>query len=357
MAEKRFQVWVRNKYGAIIGHSAPSDKPLFNNADRIARIFYRLGAYRRLSWFMLRHGVSPRHIIRTQFPLLEPRASAPLLVSLEFTNLCNLRCVYCASPVSQRKRGFMSREILARTVEGIKRLGVSRVRVVGEGESTLHPDFALFMGELGAAAPFVSIVTNCQWKHPQHTIDALLAAPTRLIEISVDSANKAGYEQSRPGGRFENLIENLQLLKAAKQKTGSKTLTNIRLMVRPSERPLEKQLTAFWRKYADTVMPQPLVERKDQPYVDDLYKPAQFDDQSYPKCSLPFKELIVNWNGDMPLCGFSVQQVGAPGLVVGNVMTKPLDQLWNEEVMRQYREGHCQRDPAKMAICKGCSGV
>jgi MoaA/NifB/PqqE/SkfB family radical SAM enzyme len=177
-----------------------------------------------------------------------------------------------------------------------------------------------------------------------------------MVEVSVDGGDKEIYENSRRGGVFEQLIENLELLRASKQNRRSQTITNIRLMLRPSERSLEKRFMAFWRNYADTVMPQYLLERKHLAYKENVYTSAQWYDDSYPKCAAPFKELEINWNGDVPLCKFSAQQIGAPGLVLGNVNTDLLGDLWIGSVMRQYREGHYKRNPQKMPICKGCTG-
>ena len=306
---------------------------------------------------MLRRGISPRHLLRSQFPRLAGFPRCPLVVSLELTNHCNLRCVYCTSPVSQRPRGLMDQATFSRALSGIRTLGVDRARLVGNGEPTLHPDLGSFVQELARTAPFVSIVTNGQWTHPARTISALLDGPLDMVEVSVDSSTKAGYESSRPGGSFERLLRNLLALREAIDNRPCRTLVNLRLMTRPTERGMEGNLRAFWRRYADTVMLQPVVERTTQPAVKDMYRPVQFDQRSYPACSLPFKELQVNWNGDVPLCALSAQQLPPVGLIVGNVMEQSLHELWSHSLMEQYRQGHRDRDCRKMEICEGCSGV
>lgn len=332
-----------------------SRRPVFDNSDRIARILNRLNAYKRLSWHMWRRGVPAREILRTQFPTIEPNPDRPALVSVEFTNYCDLRCIYCTSPLGLRPRGFMARETFERFLEGVRQLGVRRVRVVGNGESTLHPEFTSFISALGSVGPYVSLLTNGQWKCSEDIIMAMLEAPVDMVEFSVDGGNKEDYEKSRLNGIFERLIENLKLLNSSKKTLRSRTITNIRLMLRPSERAAEKQLMAFWQNYADTVMPQYVLARKHLVYSEDIYSPAQFQNHSYPKCAAPFKALEVNWNGNVPLCSNSAQQVGAPGLILGNVLTDMLGDLWNGSMMKQYREGHYRREISKIPICKGCS--
>ena len=144
----------------------------------------------------------------------------------------------------------MQKEVFDRLVEGIKQLGVRRIRVIGNGEPTLHPDFALFTKQLAKAAPYLSVLTNGQWRRPKDIIHALLQAPVSMIEFSVDAATKDGYEKSRLGGSFERIIENLKLLKETKRRVGSRAIINLRIMMRPSERAVERQLRAFWQNFA-----------------------------------------------------------------------------------------------------------
>ena len=103
-------------------------------------------------------------------------------------------------------------------------------------------------------------------------------------------------------------------------------------------------------------MPEYILERHFLGYGEDVYRPVQFHNRSYPKCSAPFKALDVNWNGDVPLCSNSVQQVGPPGLITGNMLTHTMDELWRGGLIRQYREAHLTRDAGRMPICQGCTG-
>jgi uncharacterized Fe-S cluster-containing radical SAM superfamily protein len=256
------------KFGAIVQNFG--NNPLFNSSNRVARILYRLSAYRRLSWHILRRGVPAREILRTQFPFIEPNPRAPTLVSVEFTNYCDLRCVYCTCPLGLRPHGFMQRATFERLLDGIKQLGVRRVNVVGDGESTMHPEFTSLIRELCRSVPYVLVLTNGQWKRPKDIINAMLEARVSVVEVSVDGGDE-GYEKSRLGGHFERLLENLTLLSTSKRKLRSRTMTYICLMLRPSECVVERELMAFWNNYADVVMPQYLLERRHLAFKKDVY--------------------------------------------------------------------------------------
>lgn len=330
---------------------------LVDNADRLARIAYRFNSYRRIALHMLRNGVPFYDIVRTQFPRVAPDPYRPVMVTLEFTNYCNMSCVYCSSRLGLRERGFMSEQTFAKAAEGIARMGVSRVRVVGGGEPTLHPRFDRFIPELAQVTRYLSVLSNGQWRNPGSVVSTMLSAPVRMIEVSVEGTEKERYEGSSQRGSFERLLANLALLKEERDRRKARVLINLRIMVRPSDRGREGRLKSFWKKYCDTVMLQRLVEVKTLDRVDDLFKPAQFVDESYPVCSIPFKEIGINWNGDVPLCFNSLAQYGPPGYIVGNVNTDNLGDIWNGEVLKQYRRAHRKRIKELMPICKGCSGV
>jgi len=238
----------------------------------------------------------------------------------------------------------------------VKELGVNRVRIVGNGESTLHPAFPSMLRAIAQSTRFVQLVTNGQ-RLSADKIDAILTAPVRLLDISAESNDKEGYERSRIGGNFERLLDNLKRLKERKRNLRALTLTNIRVMLRPSERANEQKILAFWRGYADTVMPQYIIQDKLVGDIDpDVYISAQRDKDSYPQCTVPFKSLVVYWNGNVPLCAPSSEQTGFPeGIVLGNINETSLAQLWKHPTLRQYRYGHRRRELNKIPICKSCT--
>ena len=332
-----------------VGRSA-----LFDNFNRIARILYRRRAYAKMILHAGGRRVPLLDLIRTQFPFVLPDARVPPQVTVEFTNVCNLKCIYCTNPLGLRPRGFMSVETFSRLVRGIRECGVNRVRVIGNGEPTLHPDFTRFVSELARSTRYVSVLTNGQWRS-EEVFYAMLNAPVDLIEISVDGMTEEDYEKSRIGGCFNKLLRNLRQLQGAKRELRASSLINIRLMLRPSQRAVEKQLITYWREYADAVMPQYVLKRPQLNYDEDVYIGFHLDAQTYPKCSLPFKDLGVNWNGEVPLCAGSATQIGPPGLILGTINHHSLRELWNSQIMRQYRAGHRDRQLEKIPICKGCA--
>ncbi len=186
-------------------------------------------------------------------------------------------------------------------------------------------------------------------------LNAILTAPVRLVEISVDGGTKKQYEESRVGGSFDRLVMNLKRLKEVRDRHHAPTFINLRVMLRPSQQDYENALLTFWRPLADCVMRQYVIKRKELDNDADVYENVQRKLGEYPKCSLPFKDLDITWSGDVPVCHYSAAQVGEPGLILGNISRDTLLSLWNSPTMKQYREAHRHRNEAKMPICSGCS--
>lgn len=328
-------------------------RPLFDNANRVTRIRSRIPAYRKLLLQALRKGVPVSDLVRTQFPFILPDAVYPPLVTMEFTNICNLRCVYCSSPLGLRPRGMMTRDTFRSCMQGFRALQIKRVRVIGNGEPTLHPDFSDFIEELVNTVKFVSVLSNGHWRNLD--ISRTLVK-TDVVEISIDAGEESEYEDSRVGGQLDTVKRNLIVLRERREQVHSKCLINIRLMLRPSQKPIESQQLKFWQDYADTVMPQYIVKRKNVDWDKDIFYSVHQQASSYPTCTLPFKALDIIWTGDVPLCSGSATQIGPPGLIVGNVNTGMLEEMWNGETMNKYRDGHRHRKLDQIPICKGCVG-
>src|SRR5678815_2010075 len=322
----------------------------FDNTNRLARVRYRLKLYGK-QLIASRGKVPFTELIRTQFPFVLSDAVAPPKLGVELTNYCNLACPYCSSPLRLRPQGLMEPTTFCNLVRQVKECGIPWISVCGNGEPTLHPKFPNYVRQLAAATKFLELTTNWQ-RVNQEIIYSVLKAPVNLMHVSVDGGNKEEYESMRIGGKLERLLQNLTLLNQVKEETNSSTLINIRIMLLPSQCADEQRLVNFWRGYGDVVSKQYVFNHDSLSYGYNslAYKPGA-------RCSLPFKILDVNWNGNVPLCTYSRMQTGKPdGLSIGNINEKSLLEVWHGQIIKQYREGHRYRKEELLPICRRCPG-
>jgi len=131
-----------------------------------------------------------------------------LVVSLEFTNVCNFKCPFCpqayedlpmqpgGSPYD-RKHGFMSRAVFDRAVAECRH--VARIVELGFfGEQTLHPLYLDFMSTL-ASRPF-QLETNTNVSMVTHDMmRAWITSKFDLVRLSLDAITPEVFNIARPG--------------------------------------------------------------------------------------------------------------------------------------------------------------
>jgi MoaA/NifB/PqqE/SkfB family radical SAM enzyme len=278
-------------------------------------------------------------------------AGAPATISVELTNVCQLRCPHCDAqhPAIRGPAGYMSDATFARLVAQLRQMPVRNLRIIGGGEPLLHPNVAAWLPQLRGLASLTTLTTNGQRLTEEITLAAIQTLD--VIEVSVASDNAAGFERSRTGGDFEKVLRNLERFRVLRDRRKSRTLVHVRVMLRPSEVPTTDRLLAFWRSHGDVVSSQRLQDYFGE--EGDVFERGTVED--YPPCMIPFRVLGIGWDGVVPLCRTSAFQTGSPqGLVLGNINDTTLSELWRSDLLRQYQDAHVRRDPTNMPICHKC---
>ncbi|MES2587911.1 MAG: radical SAM protein [Bacteroidota bacterium] len=330
--------------------------PFWDNTDLLAKILYRWNSHGILFVKAVKKRASLRNLLITRFPFRFKDSLVPPSLHIEFTNSCNLKCVYCNNPHFEHPRNIMSDEVFKQMVDHLKKSSIDRI-CIGGGEATIHPKFKEFTLELAKHSRILTIVSNGQWKD-ESIIKTLLIAPIDFIEVSVEAGSKEDYEQMRVGGSYDLLIKNLLLLKKLRKELKSKSHINLRLMVRPSQRgKIEKESFDFWKAYGDSIMPQYVLKTEGVDTISDVFLPKQMSLDAFPKCSLPFRNIQIRSNGDIPICQISGSALNpAKKLIAGNILNHSMLEIWQNETFKNYREGHRFDKHELIPICKGCKG-
>ena len=328
--------------------------PIFDNTDRLNKIARRFNAYLHFRHTSIARPNRLTEIIATQFPFWFNDFDYPPILTVELTNACNLSCTYCDSPLGLRKRGFMKDEVASRLLSQLEHQPARRVRLVGTGESTLHKKFTEISKGIIKNSCYVTLVTNGHWEH-ENMARTLAELDFGMIEFSVDAGDENDFYKSRKGD-LNRLIQNMKLLRFYLKENNSKTLVNVRVMIRPSNESKTNQYIKEYRKLAHTAFPQYVTVSRNFKYKEDVYFYTQKMDNSIPRCVLPSKDLEIRYTGDVLLCGPSARQIGEPGMIAGNIMHSTIKEIWNGEVFSNYREWHRKNQNQNLNMCKGCNG-
>jgi radical SAM protein with 4Fe4S-binding SPASM domain len=248
----------------------------------------------------------------------------------------------------------MDRAVQKRIIEDVKKYRINRVKI-GGGEPTLNPDFFDFCKELSQNTRFLSVVTNAQWRDAT-MIKYLIESKLSMIEVSVDAGGKSVYESSRVGADYDLLQNNLRELIAYRNKMKSKTLIKIRLMLRPSTMHLERTESELWKNCSDAVLPQYIMKSPESDYESDVFISYNSQNNIIPRCTVPFKDLQVRVNGDVPYCQILGSKLNKQDrMIAGNLLKTDISAIWNKEI-KKFRDEHRNRQHNLTEICRSCKG-
>ncbi len=136
----------------------------------------------------------------------------PLLMVLELTDVCNLRCSFCTFRRDRPSDDLLTLEELRRLFKDAVGIGLAAVSITGGGEPMLHPHFAEVVRMAARAGLVVAVTTNGTLIRERNLSSF---APCDVVVMSLDSlganrmANHAG-----PAIR-DRVLGGLRLLRAA----------------------------------------------------------------------------------------------------------------------------------------------
>ena len=147
---------------------------------------------------------------------------APVLVTVDPTNRCNLNCVWCnAKFIRQQRHNSLSATALTRIAEFLPQwgrdfdgghYGVEAVCVAGGGEPLLNPATAEFVDRLARNGIQVGLVTN--GTRIRDFVDPL--SQCTWVGVSMDAASSQTFNQLKglpaSSDAFERTIENIAVL-------------------------------------------------------------------------------------------------------------------------------------------------
>lgn len=262
----------------------------------------------------------------------------PEIYQIELTNACNLSCDFCPRdlPGIRREDTFLDIDLAATIAE--RDLGGSYfVEFQLAGEPTLHKQFneiiKLFKGKV-----LTGLSTNGSSVHG--CVEGLLTLD--YLTISIDSVEE--YEKVRPGGKWDRLVRNIDMLLEAK---GEALFPHIDLQLiefpgveRQRELLLELCEQRGWGKH--TVV---------RTIPDCFLSITREMKQSRRKelCLNPWMSVSVQADGDCSSCCFSFGKE----IVYGNLKHQSLQEIWEtSEELKKFREEHLTKQ--YRPLCARC---
>lgn len=156
--------------------------------------------------------------IQAPAPLVDPFLRAITYLRVSVTDRCDFRCVYCMSEhmTFLPKREVLSLEELDRLCTAFVRLGVRKLRVTG-GEPLVRKNIMQFferMGRhLGDGLDELTVTTN--GSQLKRFAGQLFDVGVRRINVSLDSLDKAKFQEITRWGRLDQVLEGIEAAREA----------------------------------------------------------------------------------------------------------------------------------------------
>jgi MoaA/NifB/PqqE/SkfB family radical SAM enzyme len=381
---------IRRPHGASItdGHRALESRRAkmrrFTQEWKAGAVVTALNNFRRRrEWFV--DGISARQasnllLAGTHFALRrEVVRSWPVLVKVDISPLCNLRCTYCvhASPgqddalLSQVFRGHQMMSVerferIAREIGGRS----AAVALYYVGDPLMHPDLSAICAVAARFRLNSHVSTNFSFGLSDDQLSALVASGLSHLTVCVDGMTQEHYDRTRVGGRIDRVLDNLDRLLAIRRELGRR-LPKVEVQYIKYQHNLDEiedaarwagergvdQFTDYWGNlynYADIA-----------PERYDVLGPKR--PSGLPLCAWPHFAMQIKWDGDvLPCCYHRVAEQYRPdgdSRPIGNVFTTSVAEVWNSPAYRNLRR--LVADPRRSTtepelggtFCEGCPAV
>jgi radical SAM protein with 4Fe4S-binding SPASM domain len=296
----------------------------------------------------------------SQVPLLrEIVRKNPLILQIETTNVCNAKCVFCAYPNMQRKRGVMAPAMFAQIIDEYAAMGggpVSLTPLVGDALIDPH-----FMGRLGVLSDSprisqISMTTNgiAFERYSDEEIQRILTV-CDCIQISVGGLDAQTYRVLYGVDKFPKVLEAVS--RVLKLRKAVADPSHINLAFRTNDWLFElrfrRQLEEFRRHGA---------------YVSHIWTYANYSglvqsDKSLKmeviagtmekcqQCVYAAIHMAIGWDGRITACG-CVDFEGRD-LRIGQVGEESLSEVWSGEKRRAILNAFASGKLPQ--ICRDCS--
>jgi len=274
----------------------------------------------------------------------------PIHLDIENTNVCNLKCPYCATTTAawgSSKKGMLTLPLYKRIIDEGADNGLYSIKLSLRGEPLLHKDLA----DMVAYAKKKGIIdiyfnTNAVLL-TQDTSSRLIDAGLNRISISADGWNKKSFEKNRKGARFDIVYNNIILLRKIRSQKGVNfPKIRIQAVMLQEIREHWDEYLKLWEPLSDEIGY--LDARKEGRGIDHKGLKANW------ACPFLWQRMTILWDGTiLPCLMHGVEDLSL--MALGNVKDVTIKELWSGKRNNFYRILHKEGKSHKIEACDKCS--
>jgi len=289
-------------------------------------------------------------------------ARAPFAINFELCNECNTNCVFCRSikgdipnqnphgSSAHIPKGKMPLELFQEVIEQVKDYLLIAILYVN-GEPLLYKNIYIaikFANERYIATMIASNGLILTEVNSSKLIDAGL----NFLKVGISGFSQHTYEVQHKIGNVEIVKKNLTDLAKAIKSKNSKLLVMFDFFVYDYNQHEVEDAKEFAKKHNFIFNLRPGLEKTEESLT------PHIANQQLKKvttcCDWPWKMLTVNWDGGIyPCCDYLIWSNSKPYAIFERGATNLL-QLWNSNILQQYRKIHSKQGRQAIDVCRNC---
>lgn len=362
------------------------------SVNKLIKIEKEISDFLRVSPFSqnyLLNSPSGKNAISAPINLSET-ADEPIIVNIEVTTHCNLRCAYCARSFVKKPQKHMSVEVFKQLLTILPH--AYRVTLVGLGETLLHPDIVELVEEASRSKRRIGIVTNAMNLNESLSLK-LIDAGLDSIAFSIDTPDQDTADKIRAGSKIDRISENIknfvhisknsrQISTAVFSAISYDTVFRLKALIdlvsdlgvhvlmltdlnflenrnntinkNANQEIIQAIKEAIVYSFSQKSLPILSVHALEEFGLFERYKdflllhPEKILDRSKTRkwCYSPWQTIPIDVDGNVTICDCQ------PSNIIGNIFTDPFSKIWNGVRMNNFRKELISSNPP--ATCLAC---
>ncbi len=273
----------------------------------------------------------------------------PLCLEVESSYACNFRCPNCPRFVSDvQLGGNMSLDIFQDVITESKEMKLDSIFLDHGGESLLNknlPEFVRMCKDVNIKDIMIS--TNASLLTRDLSRQLVENGITK-INFSIDAATEQTYSIVRPGGVYEETLENIRIFLEEKEKYGkSYPRVRVSFIVQDCNKYEVDDFFDLWKGHVNMISFQKVRQYNSSWNENTNLKAMPKSDY---QCTQIFTTMMIDYKGGIHVCNFDYNHK----YCLGNIKETTIKNCWNSELMKEFRGRHKKGDWADHSLCRDC---
>lgn len=291
-------------------------------------------------------------------------AGLPIVLSVEPTNICNLKCPQCpsGSGALNRPQGYMDIKLFDSLLQELRR-STTQIQFYFQGEPFLHKSLMSMVKSASDKRIHTLISSNGHFLTDKN-VDEIIDSGLNVLVVGIDGTTQQSYETYRKNGNLDRVISGLKLLSERKlvKKIRTPKVYLQFLVMKNNADEIEKIHELGREVGADrvTLKTAQMNEETDPdeflPSDERYSRYSIIDGKAVMKSAIPdrcrriWTTAVLTWDGRLAACCFDKDAENA----FGEYRESGFTDIWRGEKSMRFRNAVLS-DRKRIPICTNCT--